>query len=72
MLGTPILKLDPPKQRMTALERASHYLNAQRKWIEHCESGRSYTGPNGKAIREADYAELKKWEEAYAKLNKNK
>lgn len=36
-------------------------LAEQRKWIEHCESnGRSYTGPNGQAIREADEQELER------------
>ncbi len=31
----------------------------QRQWIENCEkSSKSYTGPNGQAIREADDFEL--------------
>lgn len=35
----------------------------QRAWIESCESnGRSYTGRNGQAIREADEAELRRLE----------
>ena len=34
----------------------------QRKFIESCEKGRSYLGPNGAAIRAADEAELKRIE----------
>lgn len=33
----------------------------QKKFIEYCENnGRSYTGPNGLSIREADINELQK------------
>lgn len=40
-----------------------HLLSEQRQWIESCEkNGRSYTGPNGTAIREADEAELHRLE----------
>jgi len=38
----------------------------QRKWIEDCEKGRSYLGPNGRAIREADEAELRRLERRLA------
>lgn len=35
----------------------------QRAWIEYCErNGRSYTGPNGPAIRQADLNELRRVE----------
>lgn len=38
-------------------------LSEQRAWIEKCESGLSYLGPNGKAIKDADYQELRRIEE---------
>ncbi len=42
-------------------------VDEQRKWIERCEAnGRSYTGPNGQAIREADEAELRRLENKLA------
>jgi hypothetical protein len=43
-------------------------LSDQRKWIEQCEQGRSYTGPNGPAIRMADAAELRRIEERLARF----
>jgi len=43
----------------------------QRKWIESCESnGRSYSGPNGRNIRQADENALKKWEYELAHYQK--
>lgn len=51
------------------LEFWRNRLHEQRKWIEKCESsGRSYTGPNGQAIRQADEAELQKLERTVAEL----
>ena len=42
-------------------------ITKQQKWIEGCESnGRSYTGSNGGAIRQADNARLRQLE---AELN---
>lgn len=54
--------MDPsPKLRGRAF--AAHMVAEQRRWIERCESsGKSYTGPNGPAIRKADEAELYRWE----------
>lgn len=49
---------EPPKLRGRELDL--HRVDQQRKWIEFCESnGRSYAGPNGQAIREADERELR-------------
>lgn len=58
-------QLKEPKLRGRA--RALFYTEQQRKWIEHCEAnGRSYTGPNGPAIRAADEQALRRWESELA------
>ena len=52
------MKFDPTpglKGRARALDRVAK----QRAWIEHCESGRSYSGDRGAEIRAADEAELR-------------
>lgn len=46
---------------------ALRQLAIQQRWIADCEAnGRSYTGPNGEAIRAADLAELRRLEERLA------
>ncbi len=56
------IKLDPPRRargRALVLSMIEH----QQKWIARCEAnGRSYTGPNGAAIRQADLSNLRQWE----------
>jgi hypothetical protein len=53
------LPLEPPAG-LSKLTAAAYRVQAQQAWIEYCESnGRSYSGENGAAIREADAAELK-------------
>ncbi len=47
---------------MIATKTLQQRISEQRKWIEKCEAGRSYLGPNGKMIREADKQELKRLE----------
>ncbi len=43
----------------------------QRKWIEDCEAnGKSYTGPNGPAIAQADIDELRRLEAKSPKVKK--
>lgn len=53
---------DPIGLRGKQLDR--HLLHNQRKWIEWCEGNeRSYTGPNGPSIRQADHDELRRLEQ---------
>lgn len=41
-------------------------LHDQRRWIQYCENGRSYDGPNGPAIRKADNDALRRAEQRVA------
>lgn len=54
---------DPaPNLRGKAL--AAHMVVKSRRWIEECAcNGKSYAGPNGRAIMKADLDELRRWEE---------
>jgi hypothetical protein len=47
-------------------------IEAQQRWIEYCENGRSYKGPNGQAIREADAWILNRWEKLLRDFDKFK
>jgi hypothetical protein len=58
-------KLSEPR-RLRGRELRLHLIDQQRRWIEYCEkNGRSYAGPNGQAIRNADLEALRKLENNY-------
>lgn len=57
-----MLNMDPPK-KLKGKARDLFLFETQRKWVEECKkNGVSYSGPNGRAIFEADMAELKRLE----------
>ncbi len=49
-------------------ERALAQVADQRRWIEHCEKGCSYDGPNGPKIRKADEDALRRFESELERL----
>lgn len=52
-----------PSPRLRGRALNLHLLDQQRLWIAECESnGVSYAGPRGRAIWEADFAELRRFE----------
>lgn len=56
------IPLDPPK---TAKGKRLYRMlvDSQKAWIAYCESnGKSYSGPNGQSIKQADLDELKNLE----------
>lgn len=58
--------LDIPRG-LKGRERVIALISHQRQWINWCENnGKSYTGENGRAIREADEAVLRGYENELA------
>ena len=52
-----------PKRGLKGRALYLHLVENQKKWIAHCEeNGKSYSGPRGDAIREADRNELRRLE----------
>lgn len=50
---------DPPPAKLRGKSLYRFLVKEQQRWIEECtRNGRSYVGPNGQSIRQADEDEL--------------